>query len=130
MVFSSQTFLFFFLPLAGLCVFVRSKPLQNTLLLMASFLFYAWGEPKMVVLMALVTLVAYLSGFAMVHFEGQPGPRRRSWWRPLSTPATPNTMARSCIGWPPSPTPSRSTSTSPVTAIWPSAWAGCSASTS
>ena len=76
MVFSSQTFLFFFLPLAGLCVFVRSKPLQNALLLMASLLFYAWGEPKMVVLMALVTLVAYLSGFAMVHFEGRPGAKK------------------------------------------------------
>lgn len=76
MVFSSQTFLFFFLPLAGLCVFVRSKPLQNALLFMASLLFYAWGEPKMVVLMALVTLVAYLSGFAMVHFEGQPGAKK------------------------------------------------------
>lgn len=29
MVFSSQTFLFFFLPLAGLCVLIRSKPVQT-----------------------------------------------------------------------------------------------------
>ena len=33
MVFSSQTFLFFFLPLAGLCVLVRAKPVQNALLM-------------------------------------------------------------------------------------------------
>ena len=59
MVFSSQTFLFFFLPLAGLCVLIRSKPVQNAMLLIASLIFYAWGEPKMVVLMVLVTLVAY-----------------------------------------------------------------------
>lgn len=56
MVFSSQTFLFFFLPLAGLCVLIRSKPVQNAMLLIASLIFYAWGEPKMVVLMVLVTL--------------------------------------------------------------------------
>ena len=72
MVFSSQTFLFFFLPLAGLCVLIRSKPVQNALLLIASLIFYAWGEPKMVVLMVLVTLVAYGSGFAIVHFEARP----------------------------------------------------------
>ena len=72
MVFSSQTFLFFFLPLAGLCVLIRSKPVQNALLLIASLFFYAWGEPKMVVLMVLVTLVAYGSGFAIVHFEARP----------------------------------------------------------
>ena len=72
MVFSSQTFLFFFLPLAGLCVLIRSKPVQNALLLIASLIFYAWGEPKMVVLMVLVTLIAYGSGFAIVHFETRP----------------------------------------------------------
>lgn len=72
MVFSSQTFLFFFLPLAGLCVLIRSKPVQNAMLLIASLIFYAWGEPKMVVLMVLVTLVAYGSGFAIVHFEARP----------------------------------------------------------
>lgn len=72
MVFSSQTFLFFFLPLAGLCALIRSKPVQNALLLIASLIFYAWGEPKMVVLMVLVTLAAYGSGFAIVHFEARP----------------------------------------------------------
>lgn len=72
MVFSSQTFLFFFLPLAGLCVLVRAKPVQNALLLIASLIFYAWGEPKMVVLMVLVTLAAYGSGFAIVHFAARP----------------------------------------------------------
>ena len=46
MVFSSQTFLFFFLPLAGLCVLIRSKPVQNAMLLIASLIFYAWGERR------------------------------------------------------------------------------------
>ena len=51
---------------------IRSKPVQNAMLLIASLIFYAWGEPKMVVLMVLVTLVAYGSGFAIVHFEARP----------------------------------------------------------
>ena len=46
MVFSSQTFLFFFLPLAGLCVLVRAKPVQNALLLIASLIFYAWASRR------------------------------------------------------------------------------------
>lgn len=76
MVFSSQTFLFFFLPLAGLCVLIRSKPVQNALLLIASLIFYAWGEPKMVVLMVLVTLIAYGSGFAIMHFKARRARKR------------------------------------------------------
>ena len=51
---------------------VRAKPVQNALLLIASLIFYAWGEPKMVVLMVLVTLAAYGSGFAIVHFAARP----------------------------------------------------------
>ena len=46
--------------------------MQNALLLIASLIFYAWGEPKMVVLMVLVTLAAYGSGFAIVHFAARP----------------------------------------------------------
>ena len=46
MVFSSLTFLFLFLPLVLLLYYIlpgiRAK---NILLLVASLLFYAWGEP-------------------------------------------------------------------------------------
>ena len=62
MVFSSQTFLFFFLPLAGLCVLVRAKPVQNALLLIASLIFYAWGEPWFVLVMMASILINYAFG--------------------------------------------------------------------
>lgn len=62
MVFSSQTFLFAFLPLVLLCLVIRRRPVQNALLLIASLIFYAWGEPKNVALMCLVALCAWLSG--------------------------------------------------------------------
>mgnify|MGYP006964141451 FL=1 len=47
MVFSSPTFFFLFLPAAFLVnlLFRRSIRWSNALLLVASLLFYAWGEP-------------------------------------------------------------------------------------
>ena len=73
MVFSSQTFLFFFLPLAGLCVLIRSKPVQNALLLIASLIFYAWGEPKYVLLMLASILSGYGFGLLQERYRGQKG---------------------------------------------------------
>ena len=52
MVFSSIEFLFYFLPLVlGLYV-VAPAPARNSLLLVASLLFYAWGELHYVAIMA------------------------------------------------------------------------------
>ncbi len=54
MLFSSTTFLYLFLPAVLLIYFVFlrwSRKLQNVFLLLASLLFYAWGEPKFVLIM-------------------------------------------------------------------------------
>ena len=63
MVFSSLTFLFLFLPLVLLLYYIlpgiRAK---NILLLVASLLFYAWGEPVYILLMILSVLVNWLAG--------------------------------------------------------------------
>ena len=63
MVFSSAVFLFIFLPV----VFVLSRVLpgiraKNILLLIASLLFYGWGEPVYIVIMFLSTAVDYTHG--------------------------------------------------------------------
>jgi len=54
MLFSSVIFLFYFLP-AVLALYYtvccRSIPLRNLLLLLASLLFYAWGEPQNILLL-------------------------------------------------------------------------------
>lgn len=77
MVFSSPTFLFLFLPAAFLVNLLcrRSTRWSNALLLLASLLFYAWGEPVYVLLMLLTTLVNYLAALAMARFPG----KRRFW---------------------------------------------------
>ena len=56
MLFSSALFVFQFLPLVLLGHFVLGKRLRNALLLLASLLFYAWGEQVMVGLMLLSAL--------------------------------------------------------------------------
>lgn len=51
MVFSSTTFIFLFLPLVFLAYFLVGRSLQNTVLLLASLVFYWWGEKIYVLLM-------------------------------------------------------------------------------
>ncbi|MBR5741025.1 MAG: MBOAT family protein, partial [Firmicutes bacterium] len=63
MVFSSLTFLFFFLAVTITAyVFVPGRTGKNAVLLIASLVFYAWGEPRLVALMVLVAVVAYGGG--------------------------------------------------------------------
>jgi len=59
MLFSSMTFVFVFLPIVLLLYLVTKKELHNPILLIASILFYAWGEPKYLAIMLLTILVNY-----------------------------------------------------------------------
>ncbi len=60
MEFSSITFLYYFLPIVLLIYFVAPKAMKNLVLLFASLFFYAWGEPKMVILMTLTIFICYV----------------------------------------------------------------------
>ncbi len=63
MVFSSLFFLFVFLPVTLLLQhFMPNVRLKNAVVLAASLIFYAWGEPKWIVMMLLVTLVDFFAG--------------------------------------------------------------------
>ena len=62
MVFSSNIFLFFFLPIVLLLYRFCPNRLRNGLLLLASLIFYAWGEPVYIFLMLLTILLNYISG--------------------------------------------------------------------
>ena len=60
MLFSSIPFLYYFLPCVLLLYFLTPKRLKNAVLLLASLIFYAWGEPLYVLLMvASFTLVGF-----------------------------------------------------------------------
>ena len=66
MVFSSLTFLFFFLPVTAALYFICPKRVwRNAVLLVASLVFYSWGEPKLLLLLIAASLVAYLGAWGM-----------------------------------------------------------------
>ena len=51
MLFSSLTFVWFFLPALALIYYISpGRKLKNGVLLIASLVFYSWGEPRYVVL--------------------------------------------------------------------------------
>jgi len=54
-----MSFIFIFLPLVCLIYFVVRPNLRNYVLLAASILFYAWGEPEYLAIMLLTILVNY-----------------------------------------------------------------------
>lgn len=62
MVFSSITFIFYFLSIVLSIYYMVPKKMQNLILLLASLLFYFYGEPKYVILMVFEIIVAYLFG--------------------------------------------------------------------
>ena len=62
MLFSSTVFLWLFLPTIIILNFITSKKYSNYLLLVASLLFYAWGEPIYVLLMIFSIIINYSFG--------------------------------------------------------------------
>ena len=62
MLFSSITFLYYFLPCVLVLYFLVPRQFKNFILLISSLFFYAWGEPKLVFLMIITILVGYVLG--------------------------------------------------------------------
>ena len=78
MVFSSLTFLLYFLPIVLILYFVRRDiRWRNGVLLVASLFFYAWGEPIWIVAMVASTAVNYYCARRMVRVKGKRA--RRKW---------------------------------------------------
>lgn len=69
MVFSSLLFLFRYLPLVLAIYFIVPRKLRNTVIFIASLIFYAWGEPVYVVIMLFSTLVDYTHGMLVHRFK-------------------------------------------------------------
>ena len=69
MVFSSLTFLFLFFPLVMGVYYLCPRALRNLWLLLTSLLFYAWGEPVYIRLMAASILFNYLCGLGVAALQ-------------------------------------------------------------
>lgn len=70
MLFSSIPFLYYFLPVVLILYFLAPSPLRNTVLLGSSLFFYAWGEPKYIILMIVSILLGYLFGILIEGYRG------------------------------------------------------------
>jgi len=81
MVFSSLTFLYYFLPIVMIIYILlpdkinagKKKPIvipaRNLLILLTGFFFYAWGEPFYMILMLFSTAIDYFAGRFMAKYD-------------------------------------------------------------
>lgn len=61
MVFTSISFLYYFLPIVLITYFILPNKFKNFVLLVFSLIFYFCGEPKYILLMILESIIAYIS---------------------------------------------------------------------
>lgn len=72
MLFSSVPFLFYFLPCVLLVYFLVPGTLKNGVLLLASLLFYGWGEPRYLLVMLASIVQGYVFGLLIGKLRGRP----------------------------------------------------------
>lgn len=77
MLFSSIVFLFTFLPIVLILYYISPKAFKNSILLLASLLFYAWGEPIYLFLMILSILFNYVCGLDIARNARRPHAAKR-----------------------------------------------------
>lgn len=81
MLFSSVTFLYYFLPAVLAVYFLVPRCLKNTVLLISSLIFYGWGEPKLLFLMIFTILMFYCCGLMIGRSREQ---RWKKFWLTVS----------------------------------------------
>ncbi len=90
MLFSSVPFLFYFLPCVLLVYFLVPGTLKNGVLLLASLLFYGWGEPRYLLVMLAAIVQGYVFGLLI---EKSRGKRRAGLYLALSVLLSLGTLA-------------------------------------
>ena len=77
MVFSSHIFIFYFLPLV-LLIYYLLPARRNLFLLIVSYIFYGWTDPRLVFLMFATTCINYACGNIIYRADGNPATRKRA----------------------------------------------------
>ena len=85
MVFSGIPFLYYFLPATVLLYLAAPRKLKNAVLLLASLVFYAWGEQRLVLLFAATILLGWLLGLLIERTRGKVWSRVFLWLSVLTT---------------------------------------------
>ena len=69
MLFSSISFIYYFLPCVIIAYFIVPKKFRNLILFISSMIFYFYGEPKYVFLMLFTILTAYIGAILIEKYE-------------------------------------------------------------
>jgi alginate O-acetyltransferase complex protein AlgI len=94
MVFSSQIFLFYFLPAVLLLYYLAPFRARTALIAVSSYVFYGWANPIWAVIMFFGSSVDYLCGLALVRLSGLPD---RDGLPPLIGPEVPRTRRMKAV---------------------------------
>ena len=73
MVFSSIVFLWVLLPVILITYYISPVRIRNGLLTVFSLFFYAWGEPRLIVLMIVSVLINYTFGLLIERYGKKKG---------------------------------------------------------
>ena len=76
MLFNSLIFLYLFLPLTLFFVYISTEKLRNTFILIASWVFYAWGGISFIGVLFGSILLNYLAGLAIDRARGEAARKR------------------------------------------------------
>ena len=71
MLFTSISFLYYFLPLVLIIYFIVPRKYKNLILFIFSLLFYFYGEPKYIFLMLLEIFVAYIGAILVDKYKSK-----------------------------------------------------------
>ena len=80
MLFSSIPFLYTFLPYVLVLYFLVPRQLKNSVLLLSSLFFYAWGEPRFVVFMVIAIVQGYMFGLLAEKYRSRPAGAKLCLW--------------------------------------------------
>lgn len=69
MVFSSVLFIFVFLPVFLIIYYLNPRFLRNLVLVIASLIFYAWGEPVYILIMIFASIFDYMNGILIEKYR-------------------------------------------------------------
>lgn len=69
MLFTSISFLYYFLPIVIALYFIVPKKFRNIILFIASIVFYFYGEPRYILLMLIEILVAYIGAILIDRYK-------------------------------------------------------------
>ena len=71
MLFSSITFLYYFLPIVLVLYLVIPNKFKNLVLLIFSLLFYFYGEPKYIIILLLSCFINYMAGILIEKYRSK-----------------------------------------------------------